>query len=39
LSARAQERLRGRGAQAALVSLTHGREHAAAAVLLLRDGS
>ena len=39
LSARAQERLRHRGANAVLVSLTHGREHAAAAVLLLRDGS
>jgi phosphopantetheinyl transferase (holo-ACP synthase) len=39
LSAHAQERLRDRGARAALVSLTHGREHAAAAVLLLRDGS
>jgi phosphopantetheinyl transferase (holo-ACP synthase) len=39
LSARAQERVRDRGANAVLVSLTHGREHAAAAVLLLRDGS
>lgn len=36
LSARADEQLRNRGARAALVSLTHGREHAAAAVLLLR---
>ena len=36
LSARAEERLRARGATAALVSLTHGREHAAAAVLLVR---
>lgn len=39
LSARAQERMRLRGADAAIVSLTHGREHAAAAVLLLRDDS
>jgi holo-[acyl-carrier-protein] synthase len=35
-SARAQEALRRTGAGAALVSLTHGREHAAAAVLLVR---
>jgi len=39
LSARAQEALRGRGAAEALVSLTHGREHAAAAVLLVRAPS
>jgi holo-[acyl-carrier protein] synthase len=39
LSPRAEERLRLRGASAALVSLTHGREHAAAAVLLLRARS
>jgi holo-[acyl-carrier protein] synthase len=37
LSARAAERLRALGAGKALVSLTHGREHAAAAVLLVRD--
>jgi phosphopantetheinyl transferase (holo-ACP synthase) len=36
LSARAEARLRALGAERALVSLTHGREHAAAAVLLLR---
>ena len=36
LSARAEERLRATGATATLVSLTHGREHAAAAVLLVR---
>jgi phosphopantetheinyl transferase (holo-ACP synthase) len=36
LSARAQEALEKAGAQSALVSLTHGREHAAAAVLLVR---
>ena len=36
LSARAQGELRKAGAGRALVSLTHGREHAAAAVLLLR---
>lgn len=35
LSARAQERLRELGAVRALVSLTHERRHAAAAVLLL----
>jgi holo-[acyl-carrier protein] synthase len=37
-SARAAERLRLLGAERALVSLTHGRELAAAAVLLLRGG-
>lgn len=37
LSARARERLAGLGAHRALVSLTHGRAQAAAAVLLLRD--
>jgi phosphopantetheinyl transferase (holo-ACP synthase) len=37
LSAAGRERLRARGAQRALVSLTHGREYAAACVLLLRD--
>ena len=36
LSPRAEERLRALGAGAALVSLTHGREHAAAVVLLVR---
>ena len=36
LSERAQGALRKAGAGAALVSLTHGREHAAAAVLLVR---
>jgi holo-[acyl-carrier-protein] synthase len=36
LSARAQGELEKAGAGAALVSLTHGREHAAAAVLLVR---
>ena len=36
LSARAQAALAEAGAGAALVSLTHGREHAAAAVLLVR---
>jgi holo-[acyl-carrier protein] synthase len=35
LSARAAERLRALGADRALVSLTHGRTHAAAAVLFL----
>jgi holo-[acyl-carrier protein] synthase len=35
LSARAQLRLRELGAERALVSLTHGRTHAAASVLLL----
>lgn len=35
LSARALERLRALGAERALVSLTHGRTHAAASVLLL----
>ena len=39
LSARAEERLRRTGASAALVSLTHGREHAAAAVLLVRGSA
>jgi phosphopantetheinyl transferase (holo-ACP synthase) len=37
LSPLARERLRAAGAQRALVSLTHGREHAAACVLLLRE--
>lgn len=37
LSPSASERLRATGAQRALVSLTHGREQAAACVLLLRD--
>jgi phosphopantetheinyl transferase (holo-ACP synthase) len=37
LSARARERMAARGAQRALVSLTHGRAQAAAAVLLVRD--
>jgi phosphopantetheinyl transferase (holo-ACP synthase) len=36
LSARAESALRARGAGGVLVSLTHGREQAAAAVLLLR---
>jgi holo-[acyl-carrier-protein] synthase len=36
LSSRAQAELEKAGAVAALVSLTHGREHAAAAVLLVR---
>ena len=36
LSERAQTALRDAGAAAILVSLTHGREHAAAAVLLVR---
>ena len=39
LSPRAQERLHQLGAQRVLVSLTHERRHAAAAVLLLRSGS
>jgi holo-[acyl-carrier protein] synthase len=38
LSERAVERLRALGASRTLVSLTHGETHAAAAVLLLRDG-
>lgn len=37
LSSRAEARLRERGADRALVSLTHERSHAAAAVLLLRS--
>ena len=37
LSARAEARLRERGADRILVSLTHERRHAAAAVLLLRS--
>ena len=37
LSPRAQERLRALGADDTLVSLTHERRHAAAAVLLLRS--
>ena len=36
LKGRARERLAGLGADRAIVSLTHGREQAAAAVLLLR---
>lgn len=36
LSPRAEERLRVLGAERTLVSLTHGREHAAAAVLFVR---
>ena len=36
LAPRAERRLRAVGADATLVSLTHGREHAAAAVLLMR---
>lgn len=39
LSPRAQERLHELGAHRVLVSLTHERRHAAAAVLLLRSGS
>jgi len=39
LTPRAQERLRELGAQRVLVSLTHERQHAAAAVLLLRSRS
>jgi holo-[acyl-carrier protein] synthase len=39
LSARAQSRLADLGADRTLVSLTHGREQAAAAVLLLRGGT
>ena len=39
LSARASGRLAELGADRTLVSLTHGREQAAAAVLLLRGGS
>jgi len=38
LSGAAGERLRALGASRALVSLTHEREHAAALVVLLRDG-
>jgi holo-[acyl-carrier protein] synthase len=38
LAPRAAERLRQLGASATLVSLTHGRTHAAAAVLLLERG-
>ena len=38
LSAKASERLAQLGADRALVSLTHGREQAAASVLLLRGG-
>jgi holo-[acyl-carrier protein] synthase len=37
LSPRAEARLRARGAARLLVSLTHGEEHAAASVLLLRE--
>lgn len=37
LSERARQRLRALGATRALVSLTHGETHAAAAVLLVRD--
>jgi phosphopantetheinyl transferase (holo-ACP synthase) len=37
-SARAQQRLREVGAVRALVSLTHERRHAAAAVVLLGEG-
>jgi holo-[acyl-carrier protein] synthase len=37
LSARARARLADLGARRVLVSLTHGREYAAASVLLLRD--
>jgi holo-[acyl-carrier protein] synthase len=36
LSPRAQQRLEAQGASRTLLSLTHGRTHAAAAVLLLR---
>lgn len=39
LTPEAEERVRRSGAQRVLVSLTHGRSHAAAAVLLLRAGS
>lgn len=39
LSPRAEEQLHARGAVSCLVSLTHGREHAAALVLLLRSPS
>jgi holo-[acyl-carrier protein] synthase len=39
LSGRARERLQALGASHALVSLTHERRHAAALVLLLRDGA
>jgi holo-[acyl-carrier protein] synthase len=39
LSGRARERLVALGASQALVSLTHERRHAAALVLLLRDGA
>lgn len=39
LSPSAQTRLQALGATRALVSLTHGREHAAAAVLLLGPGA
>jgi holo-[acyl-carrier-protein] synthase len=39
LSGRARERLAGLGADRAIVSLTHGREQAAAVVLLLRGAS
>jgi holo-[acyl-carrier protein] synthase len=39
LSGRARERLAAKGASRALVSLTHERRHAAALVLLLRDGA
>jgi holo-[acyl-carrier protein] synthase len=38
LSGTARERLRALGASRALVSLTHERSHAAALVVLLRDG-
>jgi phosphopantetheinyl transferase (holo-ACP synthase) len=38
LAPRAADRLRQLGAARVLVSLTHGRRHAAAAVLLLRSG-
>ena len=39
LAARAEARLKALGAGRALVSLTHGRTHAAAVVLLLRAGT
>jgi holo-[acyl-carrier protein] synthase len=39
LRGRARERLQALGASHALVSLTHERRHAAALVLLLRDGA
>jgi holo-[acyl-carrier protein] synthase len=39
LGPRASDRLRRLGARRILVSLTHGRAHAAAAVLLLRSGA